>query len=116
MVAGSKKLLDDREITTDDSFNGKSIELQSGAKNLIILLEISGYTDGSYTAKLQHSPDGVNWFDLNTTGALAADGAQFIAISASSTFHLFRSVVTSTGVTTGATSVKAFLVHTENRL
>ena len=114
MVAGSKKLLDQGAIAVDGSTNGETISLQAGSKNLMVLIEVSGRTDGSFTAKLQHSPDGAVWFDLQTTAAVTTNTSQFADITASNTFHLFRSVVTASAVTTGATSVKAFLVYTTN--
>ena len=116
MVAGSKKLLDELAITANGDSLGEAVSLQNGAKNLMILIEVAGLTDGSFVARLQHSPDGFTWFDLDVTAALTANGSQFIAITASSTFHIFRSKITASAVTTGATSVKTFLVHTENRL
>lgn len=113
MVSGSKEVAISQAIGTNDTFSG-SFSLPNGNKGLMLLLKSNDFTDGSYTAELFHSPDGVNFASLGSTAALTAAGMQFLAISASS-FHVFRIDVTSTGVTTGAT-IEAALCHTPNRL
>ena len=86
-------------VTTSDGF-----VITRRDKNLIAVLEVSSFTDGTYDVDIQQSPDGVTWglVELAAIPSGIAAGIQYINLPDA---HLpqIRAVVTATGVTTGAT-------------
>lgn len=77
-------------------------------EDLILVLEVSSRTDGTYTAKLQHSPDGTNWLDAKALSTpLSANGVSIEAVDVP-VFDCLRIVVTASSVTTGA-DVSAYI-------
>ena len=115
MVSGSKQVAISQLIDSDVITTSSSFSLENGAKGLILVCKSDSYTDGSFTAELEESPDGTAWFSLGSAPALAAAGAQLFKVTASSTFHVFRIKITSTGTTSGA-ELEAALHYTPNRL
>lgn len=93
-------------VTANGATNGAAVSLDSYETNPIAVLTVSSRTDGSYTLKLQHSADGVNWTDYGSgASALTADGTRVLGIDSQATPLLtyIRPVVTAGAVTTGAT-------------
>lgn len=113
MVAGSKQVAVSKTI----SLNGVEeavTSLMSGAKNILLVIEISNYVDGSYVLELSHSPNGSDYEVLGSCAALAANGFEKFIVSGP-TFETFKLKVTSSTVTSGA-DIKASLIYTSNRL
>lgn len=113
MVAGSKIVGISQDIDSNDTFEAK-FALMNGAKNLILLLKVENYADGTYNLELEHSPDGSNFDSLGSTAALSADGIAYLRIT-DSAFESFKVKMTSSGVTSGA-KIEASLFYTDNRL
>jgi len=57
-----------------DTANSVSQSLERGAVRFIGWLKVANWVAGTYTIKLQHSPNGIDWYDI-TGGAFAAKGA-----------------------------------------
>ena len=76
MSSNSKvTLLDSTSLIA--SVTGDSKSLEPKWKNTVGFIKISNYAAGTFTAKIQHSPNGVDWFDLKAfTGALAANTSE----------------------------------------
>lgn len=113
MVSGSKLVGISKEIDAN-GVEEAIVGVMTGAKNLILLLEVSDYVDGSYDLELFHSPNGTDFKSLGSVTTLSAAGFEHLAISVS-TFETFKLKLTSSGVTSGA-NVKASIVYTANRL
>ena len=74
------------------------------AKELIAVSTVSARTDGTFTTTLQHSPDGLVWFDLGAAAAQSANGSVIASIASTvSVFPYVRASIVSGSVTTGAT-------------
>jgi len=113
MVAGSKLVAFNELIDSNDTFEFKDA-LANGSKNLILLLHVRDYVDGTYNLELLHSPDGSSFDTLGSTAALSANGFAYLRIT-DSTFSSFKLKLVSSGVTSGA-KVEASLAYTDNRL
>lgn len=101
MVTGEKRVGINSTITANGTTTA-DFSLQMGARSLIVCCEASNLTDGSYTVKLQHSPDGVTFEDVGSaTAALTADGFKIVRIS-ETTLPILRLELTASAVTTGA--------------
>lgn len=89
-------------IDSDTTTNGTTLQLPAWATNVWLESIVSARTDGTFTAKLQHSPDGTNWFDNGTATAQSTDSTQVKAATANGLMYV-RAVVTSASTTDGAT-------------
>ena len=114
-ISGQNQTEGSKSITGNGTTNGDSFALPNGSDGLMVVVEVSNFTDGSYTVQAQHSPDGgATWEDLGSvTAAQAAAGFKISRISNDS-FDSLRLQTIATGVTTGA-SVKASLFYTNKK-
>jgi hypothetical protein len=113
MVAGSKQVGIHKAITANGTEEATT-SLMSGAKNLILLIEVSDYTDGSYDLELFHSPNGSDFESLGSCPTISAAGFAKFEVSGA-VFETFKLELTSSLVTSGAT-IKASIMYTANRL
>jgi hypothetical protein len=115
MVSGSKQVAFSQLIDSDTTTISPLFSLENGAKGLILVCKSDSYTDGSFTAELEESPDGITWFSLGSASALSSASAQMLKIADGPKFHVFRIKVVSTGTISGA-DIEASLHYTPNRL
>ena len=110
MASNSRIKLIDRALTA--SVNGDVFDLPDSAKKFIAWLNVSA-NDGATTvsAKIQHSPDKVNWIDVvsfanvvNTTGVEAKHEASFV-VANQGLFPNVRCVVTLAGTPSATVEV-----------
>lgn len=94
-------LLSEQSITSDTTTVSASQSIGNRACELIITSEVSSRTDGTYTTTIQHSPDGTNWFTLDSTAAQSANGMVIKSVSGN-VFQNIRASIVSSSVTTGA--------------
>lgn len=97
--------------------NGVSVDTQ-GYEGVTLIARVGARTDGTYTFKIQDSPDNATWTDLpanqviggvNGTGALgAANSIALLGVSGNNRW--VRAVETQAGGTTGATVWADFLL------
>ena len=75
-----------------------------------IAMDTTAYTSGTFTAKLQHSLDGVNWEDVGgaTTGAISATGLK-TAFASAQVLPLVRVVLT--GATTPSATQSVYVIY-----
>lgn len=66
MSCTSKHVLINQAVVTD--ITTEKISLSARARNMIGFLKISNYVSGTFTVKIQHSPNGTDWFDLIVFG------------------------------------------------
>jgi len=92
------------------SKNGESFNLPGRSDGHVAFLDatlVNGAT--TVTAKVQHSPDGVNWFDLVSFGALAGvDGNEVVNIAVGVLPQLRANVVLAGGTQIATVKVEVF--------
>jgi len=89
-------------IDTDTTTKGEALSLNSYAVDLIATCEVSDRTDGTYTLTIEHSPDGTNWFTLDSVAAISSE-IMSIKATSNSCFQYVRASVLSASTTDGAT-------------
>lgn len=67
MSCTSKHVLINQAVVTD--ITTEAISLSAKARYMVGFLKITNYVSGTFTAKIQHSPNGRDWFDLVVFGA-----------------------------------------------
>lgn len=70
---------------------GKALDLK--ANQFVGLIKVSDYVGGDFDGKIQHSPNGSDWFDLATFATLSANGLEAIQIAVN-IFPSVRGVLT----------------------
>jgi hypothetical protein len=90
--------------------------LPAHSTELGFIVTVSARTDGTYTVTLQHSSDGVNFYDLQAGTALSANGSNFTGVASTITHMSYvRASIVSATVTTGAT-VKVEVMYGTQRM
>jgi hypothetical protein len=105
MASFSKESLASGAITAATT-NGTAKNIAPKAKKLILCQIVSACNGATtVTGKVQHSPDGTNWFDLATfTDVVGVAGSEIKIPTTSDTFFQnLRSVIVLAGVTKSAT-------------
>jgi hypothetical protein len=110
MISGQKNVAISENISGNGTTTSDNFSLPSGSDGLILQCVASNRNDGSFTAELEHSPDGVNFKSAGITAALAADGLEFIRLD-DSLFHIMRIKLVASAVTTGADLLCALSYH-----
>ena len=103
-------------IATDTTTTGNAFSIHSHSQGGILVSTVSSRTDGTFTATLQHSRDGVNWTNVldDENAALAgaaqsADGTVYKQlISTAVLFPYIRASILSSSTTSGATVAVEF--------
>jgi hypothetical protein len=108
MAATLKIVLLPDEVRTA-SEDSKSLGTQHNYDEFVGLLKVSEYQDGSFSAVVEHSPDGVNWETIATLPALSANGIQVVEVTAT-VFPKVRARLTVAGATLGA-KIECSLLH-----
>lgn len=107
MASGNRiELLASQTIDSDTTTVGSAIQINRRQVGLIGVINVSTYTDGTYTLSLEESPDGTNWVaaDLATSAAIAAAGADAAKVNDDVPHLVYvRASVLSASTTTGAT-------------
>ena len=94
-------LIQEIEIASSTTTLSEAKSVGNKATELILTSEISERVDGTYTTTLQHSPDGISWFTLDSCSAQSANGMVIKSIS-THCFQNLRASILSSGVTDGA--------------
>jgi hypothetical protein len=97
------------KTTTVTSTGVDRTAYQQGAARVVAVIDIDAATDGTWTPKLQDSPDNSTWTDVVSPFIQGPTPATFTSANANSEVKLgylgvqryVRCVVTATGVTTG---------------
>jgi hypothetical protein len=98
-------------IASDTTSTGIAKLIHTHAEELCAVSTVSSRTDGTYTASIEHSPDGSTWFNLASGSAQSANGSVAITVAKTvSVFPYIRASIVSTSVTSGAT-VSLVLYH-----
>jgi len=96
MASTSKKVCVTQAVTAN--VIGEKVAISQKAKSFIGLNRISDYVAGNFTAKIQHSPNGTDWFDLKAfTAALAANGSEIQQITDSVFENIRGHIATAAG-------------------
>ena len=87
-----------------------STTLPGDAINVGICINTTAFTSGTFTAKLQHSLDGVNWTDVTgaASSAIAETGME-VAFASISVLPLVRAVLT--GASTPIATQSVLLIY-----
>jgi hypothetical protein len=117
MASVSKiQLLNGSTVTATAAGASKTLEMYQ--TNFIAQLKLAGRTQGTYNVKLQHSPDGVTWFDLvsftEVAAGATADEVKQIAPSTTSVLPHIRAYTTVT-VAVGDAEVEVNLFFDRRR-
>jgi len=75
---GSIQLVN-KTLTANEISAKKATEL--GQFDFVAMLKVSNYASGSIAGKIQHSPDGLTWFDLVSFTGLSGDGVEIQPIT-----------------------------------
>lgn len=86
------------------------ISLPGDAINVGIAVDTSAFTSGTFTAKIQHSLDGVRWVDL-AGATTTAIGAVSVEVKYASTACLGLLRVVLTGASTPVATQSVFVVY-----
>ena len=101
-------------IATSDVYSAPG-DLAPHHNDLILFCIVSGYTDGTYTATLQHSPDGVVWEDVASCAGLAAAGMATKVISTQTFNKVSLKMAAAAIALGGATSVQVGLAYSTKK-
>lgn len=102
MASVEKRTLMSRALTA--TANGDSVGLELGYGSFIAHLAVSAINAATtVNAKIQHSPDGSNWYDVESFAAVAGSAATEAKAITGPLFPQVRAVATLTGVTQAAT-------------
>ena len=80
MASTNKRQLLQGNFASNKDGDKTSVELRDF--DFIAVLVITNWVAGNFACKIQHSADGINWVDLESFAALAADGFEYKEISA----------------------------------
>jgi len=69
------------ETTLTASKTGDAVSMEPHQKNFIAFAKISNRTAGTYDTVIQHSPNGVDWFDNGTFASASGNGSEIIALT-----------------------------------
>lgn len=112
MASGQLANLYNAAITTDTTTNGDRAPLQPRVNAFIGWLQVSGFTAGTFDAKIQHSPDGTNWVDLVTFTQATGNTTEAVNVTAN-VFHNVRAQIVS--ASSADATVKVQLWYDENK-
>ena len=91
-------------INTDTDTSATAFSVSANTKNIIAVMKVSSYTDGSYTLKIEHSHDNANFEALKTGSAVTTNDTVYVTFSEAvdrACFEYIRITVTSASTTTG---------------
>jgi hypothetical protein len=74
MASISKSQLIKQAVTA--SVIGDAVTVNSKTKSFVGFLKVSSYVSGTFTAKIEHSPNGVDWFTFASFTAASAANIQ----------------------------------------
>lgn len=74
MASASKKILFNKVQTATE--NGVATSIGPKAKSFIGYVKLTGRGQGDYTAKIEHSPNGSDWYEVAAFAQLTADGTE----------------------------------------
>lgn len=80
MACVNKKVLFDGSTIATTTI-GNAVSLEVYQKSFVAYLKVSGRTAGTYAVKIQHSPDGVNWFDNGAFASASTNTSEIIALT-----------------------------------
>lgn len=93
----------DATITTDP------LMIHQHAEEFIVVSRVLTRTSGTFTTTVQHSPDGIVWFDLQATAAQSAVGNVVATIAKTvSVFPYVRASIVGASTAVGTMSVQLF--------
>lgn len=74
MASNSKTILLNQNVSA--TVTGDAVFLPMSAVDLIGFITVANRTGGTYTGKLEHSPDGNNWADLKAFTAISSNTSE----------------------------------------
>jgi len=80
MASNGREVLH-KEIGLSAAVTGGSKSLPASSTSFAGILDVRNSAGSGYTVKIQHSPNGINWFDLGTFVKVAGDGAEILSLS-----------------------------------
>lgn len=100
-AANNISLINVETINSDTTTLSSVKSIGNKATEFIMTSEVSNRTDGTFTSSLEHSPDGISWFPLDSCTAQSVNGMVIKQISVNA-FQNIRASILSASVTSGA--------------
>lgn len=100
-AANNISLVSAQLIDSDTTTLSIAKSIGNKATEFIMTSQVTNRVDGTFTSTLEHSPDGINWFPLDSCAAQSANGMVIKQISVNA-FQNIRASVLSSSTTDGA--------------
>lgn len=101
-------LVDAATVAGSTEINYDAVSLDGSDEELIAYVVVSDFDGTSIDIDLEHSPDGVNWFTLDSFTQLTADGSEAI-VPNQPVFPRVRAEVTPASMTDSTVTVKLYV-------
>lgn len=102
-------------ISGNGTTTSDAVQVNGGNKEIIAVLTVTAFTDGTYDTIIQHSYDGITFANLVTIPQGTAAGIDFIPFPVSGHLLYIRAVTTAAAVTTGASiNIDLFTSHSRS--
>ena len=99
-VIRNKELMNGAVAAAGTTYSTVDLSSDKVSVDVYISMNVSDWVDGSFILTLQHSWDGVNFYDIDSTSALAANGQVIKKQTITNTMPILRLKLVSTVVTT----------------